>query len=59
MYSCKVTWLRKWKTNSDINLGNEYEESESDEENVISEDNSTSYLNTVKTEKTSSDDDEM
>ena len=42
--------------NSDINLGNEYEESESDEENVISEDNSPSYLNTVKTEETSSDD---
>ena len=44
---------------SGINLGNEYEESESDKENVISKDNSPSYLNMVKTEETSSDDDEM
>ena len=45
--------------NSDIDLRNKYEESESAEENVISEDNSPSYLNTVKTEETSSDDGEI
>ena len=44
--------------NSGIDLGNEYEEDESDAENVIVEDNSPSYLNTVKTEETSSDDGE-
>ena len=40
--------------NSGINIGNEYEES--NEENVIGEDNPPSYQNTVKREESSSDD---
>ena len=45
--------------NSEIDFGEEYEEDESDTENVRAEDNSSSHLNTVKTEETSSDDGEM
>ena len=40
--------------NSGINIGNEYEES--DEENVVGEDNQPSHQNTVKSEESSSDD---
>ena len=45
--------------NSGIVLGEEYEEDESDTENVRAEDNYSNHPNTVKTEESSSDDGEM
>ena len=45
--------------NSGIDLGEEYEEDESDTENVRAKDNYSNHPNTVKTEESSSDDGEM
>ena len=45
--------VEEMEGSSGINLGNEYEES--DEENIIGEDNSPSYQNTVKSKESSSD----